>query len=452
MFWLMSLCTASYGAEADVAIDHVRIFSPPNTIIEDATLAITGDRISYIGAGVVNIKATRYIDGRNKTIIPGLIDTHVHLFIGADSDAAYDTMIRETAQRKFSDLLSYGVTTVLSVGDYWPQILRVREQVSTGTLLGPRLLISGPMITSENGHPTDIAICTHNPYCREHWAGRVRDAEQAQELVRELAAAKVDLLKVVYDSRERGNTQEKMDSLSPDIIKAIIDEAHAHALLVNVYATPVENAIKAIELGADRLSHGISIAIHMRPDGSVITWPNDTLDKFSTLAKTRGVILCTTLGGGMSFYDRWGVERFAYDGSVYAELSKKLPRAVIDMMLTVNRQNLQDVRIMTERGLTLALGTDAWTLYKPSDGMRQEIRTLLSAGLSPAQVITIATLNAARFVGRERDFGSIETGKLADIVLLSGDPLKNIDALDRVDLVFKEGKVVFDYYQSSQVH
>jgi imidazolonepropionase-like amidohydrolase len=434
-------------AEADFVIDNVKVFSPPQLVLAHATVAVDDGRIVYVGSKPYDGKAVERIDGQGRTLIPGLIDSHVHLFIGARSEAEYQKTIQTQARDKFRGFLSQGVTTLMSVGDYYPEILAVRDAVNSGQIPGPRLLITGPMIAPTAGHPTDILECVDNPYCRSHWAMEVDDVATARQKVRELAKNKVDMIKIAYDSRINGNPTRdgrpglKMGHFKPEVVRALIDEAHAQGLRAGVYPTPVENGIAAMEWGADVLTHG-PIVIHMRPDGGVIDWPDERLEKFASMAAQKRMPMSTTVATLSVNPDLWGTQRLLHTGDDVSTWPQDLQQRVKSLY----QQSLMDMRLLMERGVPVAYASDSYRLPS-ADSVRYEFATLREAGLSAEQIVTMATRNSALLIGREQELGSIEVGKIADLVLLAGDPQQNIAALGRVDRVWKDGKVAFDYYQ-----
>lgn len=446
---LVLTCKAVSGvcAEADFVIDNVKVYSPPQLVLANASVAVDDGRIVYVGTKPYDGKAAEHIDGRGRTLIPGLIDTHVHLFIDAKNETEYQETIKSKAREKFRGFLSQGVTTLMSVGDFYPEIVAVRDAVNSGQIPGPRLLITGPMIAPTNGHPTDIRECVDNPYCRSHWAMQVDDVATAREKVRELAKHKVDMIKIAYDNRVYGNpakdgsTGQKLGHFKPEVVRALIDEAHAQGLRAGVYATPVESAIAAMEWGADVLTHG-PIVIHMRADGSVIDWPDERLDKFARMAVERRMPMSTTVATLSVNPDLWGTQRLLHTGDNVSEWPQSLQKTVQSLY----QQSLMDIRILMERGVPVAYASDSYRL-PPADSVRHELATFREAGMSADQIVTMATRNAAILIGRERELGSIEAGKIADLVLLAGDPQRNIEALGRVDRVWKDGKVAFDYYE-----
>jgi len=302
------------------------------------------------------------------------------------------------------------------------------------------------MICPTNGHPTDIMECINNPYCRTHWGGQVDTVEAAKAMVDDLAKNKADMVKISYDNREYGNPidgkrGQKLGHFSPELVKTLINEAHRVGLMAAVYPVPVEAAISAVEWGADRLTHA-PLVMHMRPEGGVINWPDKRLYELTDLLAERKVPVSTTIATISTYEDFWGHKRLLHTGE---DLST-LPADLQNLIQSLYEQSLQDVRIMTEKGVIVAFGSDSYRL-PPDESIKRELRTLVDAGLTPKQVLTTATLNSAIYVGRDKELGTVDPGKIADLVIVSGDPTKNITAMDRVDMVIKGGKLVYDYYQ-----
>jgi imidazolonepropionase-like amidohydrolase len=376
------------------------------------------------------------VDGRGRTLIPGLIDTHIHLILGPnspDSEQAYRQWVIEKIPGKFRDFLSHGFTTVMSVGDYWPQVLQVKQRLDSGEFIGPRLILSGPMITPPEGHgASDNLSCTQVPFCRKSWTREIYTKADVQKIVRELSTAGVNGIKVVHDTNDTVTKGKKIGHFSTEMLQYIIMEAHASNLVVRVHAYPIEAAIEAIEMGADRLIH-VPFSYAKRS-------PKGLRDKLINLAHRKEIPVSTTAGVFSSLLDRWGVKRAAFHGaSSPFEGSELVPAPII-----------ADLQYYSDSKLTLAFGTDTWPVINPGDSAAIEFNVLKNAGISPMKMLEMATINAAKFVGMDNDIGSIEIGKIADVVLLAGNPLENFEAIERVDLVIKEGQVVYDFAEDNR--
>jgi len=400
-----------HGAPADIVISHAKLLSPPETVIEDATVVVTNGKITYAGPAREAGTAKRAIDAHGRAVIPGLIDTHVHLNIDTlESQQQYDEWVQQRAATQLREYLKRGFTTIQSLGDYWPGILDLREKISHGEINGPRLLVAGPLITPPYGHAAAYAPkCATVPFCRETgWYREVEDEAQARALIRDLAARHADGIKVANEPTT--SPEGKPLGFAPGVLRALIEEAHEHQLRVYVHPASVDYAIEAIQAGADALAHGPGIEFFMPPPAT----PDVLMDRLVEAAAQHHTSISTTIVG-------WGVD--------YLEPEKA---------------NLvfRHVKQLLDRGIPLSFGTDN---VGRVDSMK-EFAALSKTGLTPMQILQVATLNAAREIGREKEIGSLEPGKVADLAILALDPLQSIDFLDRIDLVIRNGRVVFDYF------
>ncbi|MCB9378119.1 MAG: amidohydrolase family protein, partial [Holophagales bacterium] len=424
---------AGSAPPADLVIEHARIVSPPLAVREDASVVVRDGRIERVVDGPAAIRAERRIDAGGRSLIPGLIDVHVHVQLAAFPDAdAYARWSADEGRRFLADYVRHGFTTILSVGDYWPAILGVRERAARPGEPAPRLLVSGPILTPPRGHGTiDFPDCHALAYCRDQGFARAVDSpESARRIVAELAAGGVDAIKIANDGSEIAYpTHEPMGRFAPGVIAAIVEAAHAHGLPVRVHAYPVAFAHDAIEAGADALVHGPGL---IRVGGS-----SEGLDALLDEIARRRIPVATTLAIQGHAQDAWGVERDLPFGRTELVPYLKESGSI--------RTAADDARLFAAHGIELAFGTDIMAMRRPGEAVALELAQLRAAGFDPATILEIATIQAARYVGRGDDLGSIEPGRLADLVLLGADPLANPDFLSRVDLVVKQGVVVYEF-------
>jgi len=179
-----------------------------------------------------------------------------------------------------------------------------------------------------------------------------------------------------------------------------------------VHPASVDYAIEAIQAGADALAHGPGIEFFL-PNRS--DTPGNALEPLVKIATDRHIPISTTIVGPLGNY---------LDAQKTAVL-------------------LRDVKLLFDRGITLGFGTDS---IGEAIASQKEFEALARSGLTPMQALQVATLNAARELGRDREIGSLEAGKRADLAIVATDPLQSIEFLDRIDLVVKDGEIVFDYY------
>jgi imidazolonepropionase-like amidohydrolase len=382
------------------------------------TVLIDKERIVAIGGARLRIGRARVIDGHGKYLIPGMIDAHIHLR-DVGPDGAKRSMDVPAAQAALAGYLALGFTTVADLGNLPGTVQTMR---GADPRLGARLLIAGRVFTAPGGRNVDIGI-------------PVTAADPAL-LVRHRAEEHPDLIKMVEDSGGFGG-QSSAVALSPELMRAIVDDEHRHGLRVVVHVARESDARGAIAAGADGLAHPV--------------WAEAESEDFVRLMARRRIPFATTL----AVADQYGrlvhhpdyldrpdyalvlseAERSRMHTSQRAQYARQPVAAWRERTLPTEMRNI--VRIVRAGGIA-ALGTD---LVSAASSHR-EMQLLRQAGLSPLEIIRIATLNAAVFLGQDRELGSIAPGKLADLVLLDRDPTGDIDATEDIAMVMHHGFVV----------
>jgi imidazolonepropionase-like amidohydrolase len=417
--------------------------------IEKATVLIRGSKIVYVGpANQVDIPKhvkPKIIDLKGKFIIPGMIDGHIHFFQSGGLYTRPDALdlrsrypyqdelkwIKDNIDDVFKRYIACGVTSVIDMGGpFWNFDVRKK---SHDAQVAPRVFTTGPLIASYQPE----ALTTDDPPII-----KVHSKKQALELVRKQLAQKPDLIKIWYVvSKDTG-----LEEFYP-IVEAVAKETHAHQLPLYVHALELETAKKALQAGADVLVHSV-IDQELDPE-------------FLDLAAEKKAILIPTL---------WVFNSYA---AVYTKQLKLMPieylkgnpqviSTFFDMYQLTDEQLgqrqkklqqemkpiepspivLKNLKLMQDKGITLALGTDAGNvgvLHGPA--IYHDFQIMAQAGLTNQQILTAATYNAAKLVGRQKDLGSIEAGKLADLVVLNHDPLADIHNTAKIDMVIKDGKI-----------
>src|SRR5437667_2962546 len=452
------LCVAvaliAFSSRAEkVSLVRATVINPADgKVLPNATVVINGDQIERVAMGKQDAAALgKQIDCAGKFILPGYVDTHVHFFQSGDlftrPDGADFNSVRpykdEVAWIKshlddvFARYIRCGITTVVDVGGpMWNFEVRKKANAITKA---PRVAVAGPLISSVSREKLDLG---DPPILK------IDTPEQARDFVRKLAEQKPDLVKIWYIV----DKDHPVDSFRP-IVRATIEESHAHKIRVAVHATELETARAAVEEGADVLVH------------SVIDKPVD--DAFVKLLKDRHVILCPTLvvfeRYGRTFSHQlnltpeektWGNPEVIASLDVTKIPQDKLPdriksaladpNAALDRIRKVHEVALKNLKTLEGAGITIAAGTDAGnigTIHGPA--LFREFQLMKEAGLTNMQILQCATANAAKLFGGDTgaQIGKIEKGNFADIVILRSNPLDDIAHASDIDTVIKNGAV-----------
>ena len=398
----------------DFAITNARVIVGNGETYDQGTVFVRDGIIASVSASAADEAGAPAIDARGMTVMPGLIDTHVHTLAYAEratDDDALAAYLDGQLPELLREMLDAGVTTALDTGAYFPAVLDVREQLAAGQLAGPRLLVSGPVFSAPQGHPA-VTICRNNPYCLEHMAVPVDDPALARARVAELAEAGVDFIKAVYQAGAH------LPSMEEGVIAAIAAEADARNVPFLVHGTFFSGMVRAVELGVEGFVH--------------VPW-RDPVDPAVSRAvfANAGIPVTTTVSLHDSFVDEQGVRRTVMGGTFPPAQDGDRAQAVAN------------ARVFSDAGVTLAFGTDQQRLRPYAEAVLGEARALAEV-LPTEEVIAVLTRNAAGFLGLGDETGTLEAGKRADILIVDGDPLHEISAIAEVAMVIQAGQVAFD--------
>ena len=360
--------------------------------IENATVVVTNGKIAQVGpAAQVKVPAgATVVDAVGKTIMPAIVDTHVHL--GTTRDA----LLKDLRDRAF-----FGISAALSLGlDPPGDPFAVRAEPPAGLA---RYFLAGRGITTPEPGRTDV------PY----WVTTEADARKA---VREQAALKVDIIKIWVDDRDG-----KYKKLPPELYTPVIDEAHKAGLRVAAHIFNLSDAKGLLKAGIDAFAHGIRDV--------------DVDDELVALVKARpNVVLIPNMP------DRGVVADYSWlKGSLSDAEGAKIQAGATDRPRAHEQWQIQarNLKRLSDAGMTIAVGTDGNTAWAP----HAEMADMVASGMTPMQVIIAATKNGAAFL-RMNDTGTIAVGKNADLLVLDGNPAEDITNTRRISAVYLKGVAV----------
>lgn len=411
---------------AGLAIRNARLFDPlSGSLRPGTTVVVSGSRIAAVGpdAEVTLPPGAERVDAGGRVLLPGLWDMHVHV---QPEDGALH--------------LAAGVTSVRDLANDPDALDDLVRRIDAGTALGPRIVASG-------------FLDGPGPFQGPTQALAATEAE-AREWVRRYAA--------------RGYRQIKLySSLKPELVPAVVDEAHRRGLRVSGHIPAFMTAEQAVRAGYDEIQHMNMLFLNFFFDEvkdtrtparfTAVAERAATLDlasppvrAFLALLKEKDVVVDPTLAifEGM-FVGRPGAMRPGFE-AVAERLPSQVRRGLLDGGLPVpegqderHRDSfdalLRMLKALHAAGIPIVAGTDDMAGF----ALQRELELYVRAGLTPAEVLRLATLGAARVAGREAELGSIVPGKLADMALVDGDPLADISAIRKVSLTVKDG-VLYD--------
>lgn len=428
-------------------IKNARIVVGNGRVIERGSVLVRDGRIAEIFEGdAPDAKALSAdeLEAAGKTVIPGLIDAHVHL--GAPGGVYTDPKEYGKAGSEERELAAYlyaGVTAVRSTGDWLENSLALRAKVMANRFHGADLVTAGPLFTAEKGHPTQLVDFFPAPMRAQGRAQFIRvpkSADEARRMVRELKAAGVDLVKGVLDGGEPGYAFERMNV---ELLMAAADEARRLGLPVAVHTGRAADVADALRVGATSIEHGsMSEAL---PDEVLKALAAKGVYYDPTLSVVEGVE--TNREGKLTLLELPLVQQVAPPAllkqtkAAWASPEMEKMRAGLrfsQVSLAVAKENLRRAH---EAGVPLVAGTDAGNMpliHGPS--VHRELQLWVKAGVPAGAALVAATGNAARLLGIAGRTGTIEKGKEATMLVLDANPLEEIAATERISTILFKGE------------
>ncbi len=400
--------------------------------IEDGAIVVRGDRIEALGpASAIELPAgAEIVSTEGMTVLPGLFDMHVHLMLLGHGD--YERWDQRTRDQWVDlvmpiaarQLLEAGVTSARDLGAPPDEILEVRRRIRAGEIPGPRLFVSGPFLQRAPYEPWEADY---------RWG--VGSVAEARRVIGELARKGVDVIKLI-----------DQDQLDEEVVEAIVQTAHAHGLPVVAHGHRAEEIRVGLRHGVDDFEHtGL---------GTAPAYPEEILEglraRNASLYWTPTVSpLLTMQESGELFPERlddpaWRAGMPAWLADEIRDSLRDVVRLPYYALFPSRIPRLGDkFRQLRGTGVQLLVGTDSGipTMFH-NDSTWRELAVWVQLGVPPMEAIQAATLWPARFLGVEEELGTLAPGRLADLIGVRGDPLRDIRLLRRVDLVVKGGERV----------
>jgi imidazolonepropionase-like amidohydrolase len=408
---IWSVTLPAQQAPSTIAFTGARVIDGTDRApIDNATILVRGGRIVAVGAGsAVQVSAgAQRIALAGKTVIPGIVNAHGH--VGNTVGMEQGHYSAANVARDLKTYAAYGVTTIFSLGDDQAAGIAARDSQKVATLDRARLFVAGPVLAPKT-------------------------VEEAWRLVDEDAAMKVDIVKIRVD--DNLGTTPKM---TPDLYKAVIDEAHKKGLRVAVHLFYLEDAKAVLDAGADFIAH--SVRDKMVDDGLIAA------------LKRRDVCYCPTLMREVSTFVYESTPAWFSD-SLFL---KHADMAAVDALKQPARQQAManstaarrykaglevanmNLKKLSDAGVTIAMGTDTGPPARFQGYFElMELEMMAKAGLTPRQVLASATRDAARCMKIDAEVGTLEPNKWADFVVLDADPLVDIANVKKISSVWIAG-------------
>jgi len=420
-----------------LAITHVTVIDTTGAASKsDMTVTIRGGRIAEIATASRQVpQGVQVIDGRGKFLIPGLWDMHVHTNFG--------DWLPDGAELILPLFVANGITGVRDRGGDLHQLIEWRNQIDAGTILGPRMVISGPMVDGAPPHfPASVPVAT---------------AAEGRKAVDDLKQGGADFIKV-------------QSYIPRDAYFAVADESKKQGMTFVGHVPDAIRASEASNAGQKSIEHytGIFEGCSTKED-ELLKGPKGPRRVVETYSESK----CTALIALMAKNSTWQVPTLVWErgqwliddmdlsqspGAKYAAASlrnttyKKFTESIMKELDTdpvaYRRQfvakELEMTLAMHRAGVALMAGTDtaAGVYVIPGFSLHQELELFVKAGLTPMEALQTATLNPAKFLGRTNDLGTVQTGKLADLVLLDSNPLDDIRNTQKISAVVLGGRYI----------
>ena len=388
-------------------VSNVTLFDG-RTVKQRAGVLVDEGRVAWVGAHARAPRSARdadEIDGRGRTLTPGLIDCHVHLcfdggadFAGESREMTTDAVATVKAVRNAARTLEHGVTTVRDLGGRGDSVIQVALGVERGLIAGPRILAAGHALTITGGHGHSVGF-----------AREVDGPDALRRAVREEIRAGATAIKLVATGGvlTPGITHD-FTAFTQEELDAAVDEAHSWGRVVGAHAIGPEGIIRAVRAGVDSIEHGSMLSA-----------------EGARLMKERGAFHVPTISAIRGIVDH----------------ADEVPAYAVEKATALVELAREGFRRSLRGGVKIACGTDAGTPFNPHGNTLFEIVRMVEWGMTPLQAMRSATSSAAALL-RLDGVGVVAEGAAADLVLFGSNPLEDIEAVLEPALVLKGGEIV----------
>jgi imidazolonepropionase-like amidohydrolase len=414
------IATPALAQDRIVVVQAGQLLDKPGSAAKGpSTIVIRNGRIAEILPGIVDGPAgAERIDLRDKFVLPGLIDSHVHLDSDAGGNAALlegitssDAQTAYRAAGNAKKTLMAGFTTVRNLGDGTGATLALRDAIAAGDLPGPRIIDAGLSISTTSGHMdghNGLSEDFHGSITSENLCDGV---ESCRKAVRLQVRRGVDVIKIATTGGVNSRIGAGLGrQIFDDEVKALVDTAHLYKKKIAVHAHGEDGINAALAAGADSIEHGT-----MLDDASI------------KLFKQSGAFYVPTLSTVNGYIERLAANPNAYPPDVLEKVKWRIG---------VTGKSLEKAY---PAGVKIAFGTDAGVSKHGRNA--DEFELMVKHGMPAGAAIEAATMNAATLLGVQAEVGSLEPGKTADIIAVTGDPTKDVTVLKAVQFVMKDGVV-----------
>jgi imidazolonepropionase-like amidohydrolase len=364
--------------------------------IKNPGILVENGKISCIGHTCTIPQDAIQIDATGKGIVPGLIDLHGHILSAKAEGIEQSIPAMIWDQIRFlpsvrQEIIAAGVTSYRSLGDVMPAIFELKHELNEQNIAGPRVFIAGPIFTIKGGHPTRNKRIPK--WVIERMTVQSDDPIYVKQQIASLVEQGIDGVKVVYQSHTNEQGVVIMPRISNETLQAITSEARKHGLWIAVHTGTPEETNEAIAAGITTIEHGIR-------HGNLIN-----LETMQQIVENN-IVYVPTLGR--------------------------------------EPQGHLNIAALNQAGVRFGVGTDSPVEMINGNSYHNELSRMVNAGIPDAKALISATRNGADALGKIDELGTIEVGKFADILLVDGQPWKNIAELKNIDMVILSGRIALD--------